>query len=365
MYIAQVSIGYVIKRMPFTGPDHASQCDHYEPPAELSGLGQVNGSAIREQPETETTLLALDFSLSVGRNRKAGVWSDTEQESVRSDGTKLTMRGLLHYLLDEAGLTRWSPAMAGKRSWFIVRRELLGAAHAKITKGLALTSVIYIPETFAAERAAEIKQRQVQALARLAAAPNSRMILIGEVKSIEEARFGKALVVKHMPDLRLMMSEDLYTRLSNRFSQQLSLWGQLQLTHLLMIATISRSANGVYAVEAACLLNMSANWLPFETMYEWELMEKLHAEARRFTRGLRYNMAADKPLACAVLHDTGEASTALYVIPPAFEANYEAVIEALSEQSKLKAWKWRVGMGGSPALPAKAGAHHGQMQSDR
>jgi hypothetical protein len=185
------------------------------------------------------------------------------------------------------------------------------------------------------------------------------MILIGEVKSIDDARFGKALVVKHMPDLRLMVSEDLYKRLNHRFSQQLSLWAHVQSSHLLMIATISRSANGVCAVEAACLQNMSANWLPFETMYEWELMEKLHAEARRFTRGLRYNLAADKPLACAVLQDTGEASTALYVIPQAFEAKYEAAIEALSAQSKLKAWRWSVSVGGSPALPPKAGVHPG------
>jgi len=34
------------------------------------------------------------------------------------------------------------------------------------------------------------------------------MMLIGEVKILDEARFGKALIIKHMPDLTLMVTDD-------------------------------------------------------------------------------------------------------------------------------------------------------------
>ncbi|MFX8347318.1 DUF1173 family protein, partial [Acinetobacter baumannii] len=76
----------------------------------------------------------LDFALTKGRSRQPGAASEVEHESVRSDGTKLTMRGLMHFLMDEAGLTRWTPAMAGRRNWYVVRRELLKAASSKMTK---------------------------------------------------------------------------------------------------------------------------------------------------------------------------------------------------------------------------------------
>ena len=53
MYVARLAGsngGYIVKRMPDTGSHHAPDCPSYEPPAEFSGLGQVLGSAITEDP---------------------------------------------------------------------------------------------------------------------------------------------------------------------------------------------------------------------------------------------------------------------------------------------------------------------------
>jgi len=358
LYIALVRGQYVLKRLPYSGPLHAPHCEHYEPPPELSGLGQVSGSAIREELETQTTTLTLDFALTKGRSRQAGAPSEVEHESVRSDGTKLTMRGLLHYLMDEAGLTRWTPAMSGKRSWYVVRRELLNAASSKTTKGQSLPDVLFIPESFSLERADEIKQRQRDAMARLSSSSSARMILVGEMKPIEDARYGKCLVVKHMPDTKLMMTEDLHKHLVSRFAPQLQLWSQLKESHLLVIATISRSPQGVYSLEAACLMNVNEHWIPFETLFEWELLDVLHSSQRRFTKGLRYNLPSTKPLACAVLQDTGDVSTALYVVPQGLEGEYDAVMGDLSEQNRLAGWQWRAGTEPMGGLPQRAVGRH-------
>lgn len=353
LYIAMARGQYMIKRMPYTGPQHAPHCEHYEPPPELSGLGQVNGSAIREELETETTTLALDFALTKGRSRPLGTASEVEHESVRSDGTKLTMRGLLHYLYDDAGLTRWTPAMDGKRSWFIVRRELLAAAFSKQTKGRHLPDLLYIPENFSLDRQEEIKSRQIDSLSALSGATTARMLLIGEVKVLDEARFGKALIIKHMPDLKLMVTDDMARHLTKRFTQQLQLWGQLETTHLLVLGTISRSAQGVYSLESACLMNVNSQWIPFENAFEWELLEKLHGQSRKFVKGLRYNLASSKPLASVVVQDTGDASTALFLVPQEFESAYNGAIEELSQQTAMKAWIWQTGSQGLPVLPER------------
>lgn len=363
LYISLVRGQYVLKRLPYSGPLHAPHCEHYEPPPELSGLGQVNGSAIREEPETQTTTLTLDFALTKGRSRQVGAPSEVEHESVRSDGTKLTMRGLLHYLMDEAGLTRWTPAMLGKRSWFIVRRELLNAASSKKTKGESLLDVLFVPEPFALDRSEDIRQRQREAMARLSSSSTARMILVGEVKAIEDARYGKCLIVKHMPDVKLMLTDDMHRHLTSRFTHQLQLWGQIDTSHLLMLSTISRSAQGIYSLEAACLMNVNEQWIPFETLFEWELLESLHTAQRRFTKGLRYNLPSTKPLACAVLQDTGDVSTALYVVPEGQEGEYDAAMEDLSAQSKLASWKWRAGAEPMGKLPGRTAGRNERPQA--
>lgn len=65
MYVARLGGGFIVKRMPNTGSYHAPDCPSYEPPAEFSGLGQVLGSAITENPATGETALKLGFSLSL------------------------------------------------------------------------------------------------------------------------------------------------------------------------------------------------------------------------------------------------------------------------------------------------------------
>ena len=61
MYVARLGGSFIVKRMPNTGSQHAPACPSYEPPPEFSGLGQVLGSAITEDPTTGETTLKLDF----------------------------------------------------------------------------------------------------------------------------------------------------------------------------------------------------------------------------------------------------------------------------------------------------------------
>ena len=132
MYVARLGDGFIVKRMPDTGSHHAPDCPSYEPPAEYSGLGQVLGTAITEDPATGETTLKLDFSMSRIVGRSTLPVAGRAGDSVKTNGTKLSLRGLLHYLWDQAELTRWQPGFAGKRSWATVRKHLLLAAENKI-----------------------------------------------------------------------------------------------------------------------------------------------------------------------------------------------------------------------------------------
>ena len=152
----------------------------------------------------------------------AGVASD----SVASDGTKLSLRGLLHYLWNQAELTHWHAGFAGKRSWGTARRHLLVAAQNKIARSGALGSRLYIPEILSVERRDAINSRRIAQWATAFSVPGKPqhlMLLIGEVKEIVPARYGYKAVIKHVPDQAFLVDEQLYRRLGRCFERELSL----------------------------------------------------------------------------------------------------------------------------------------------
>ena len=351
MYVSRVGELFVLKRMPFTGAAHAQGCDHYEPPPELSGYGQVVGSAVRDDIDSNTTSLSVDFALTKGASRNMPSANLAEHAEVRADSNKLTMRALLHYLYDEAKLTRWSPRMSGKRSWFVVRRELLAAAAGKRTKGKELGELLFLPETFYADRAAEIGARRVHALERVTSRGSNRMIVVAPLKELRRSRFGFHMVLKHLPDMPFFLNEQMHTQLISRFSKELAIWDAMTTTEVLVIATFSRPQPGAFSVEAASLVNVDENWLPFEGANDLALVSQLVGQGRRFSKGLRYNLSSQQPLAAAVLQDTAN-PVALFVSPAESDGQYEVALAELLETTGLDVWHWSASDEVMPTLPA-------------
>jgi hypothetical protein len=359
MYVAKVNGRFVIKRMPNSGNKHDLACDSYEAPAELSGLGEVLGSAIQEHVEEGTTDLKLAFSLTRRPWRAAPAPAEGESDSVATDGKRLTLRGTLHYLWEQAGFHKWSPAMAGKRNWYVIRKFLLQAAQAKFAKGQALNDLLYIPETFSLEHKDEIVQRRTALMNKLAAGAQNRshtlMMLIAEVKEMSTARYGYKLVAKHLPDFSFTINEDIYKRLRKRFERELSLWDATEDSHLIVIATFGVNVAGVASIEASALMVVNHEWIPIEHMYDNLLIEKLGMGKRRFVKGLRYNLSSKRPLAAAVLSDTEPTAVAMYIIPPDANDEYRLALKELVNESELSSWFWVTSESDLPPVPAKKG----------
>lgn len=306
MYVARLGKGYIVKRMPDTGRHHAPDCPSYEPPAEFSGLGQVLGSAITEDPATGETTLKLDFPLTKMPGRSTIPPTGPEGDSVATTGTKLSLRGLLHYLWDQAELTRWHPGFVGKRTWATVRRHLLQAAEHKLARGDVLRARLYVPESFCIEERGEINARRLAQWQPAAPAPGKAqhlMMLIGEVKEIVPARYGFKAVVKHLPDQAFAIDEQLYRRLVRRFEAELALWGASDDIHMVMIATFGLISAGVPSLDELCLMPVTQQWLPVGDAYEKQVLDRLVIEARSFIKVLRYNLPRQFPMPCALLTD--------------------------------------------------------------
>ena len=356
MYVARLAgtnEGFIVKRMPNTGSHHAPDCPSYEPPPESSGLGQVLGSAITEDPATGETTLKFDFSMSKIAGRSAMPTAGGDSDSVASSGTKLSLRGLLHYLWDQAELTRWQPGFAGKRTWGTVRKHLLLAAENKIARGDSLRARLYVPEVFSVGQRDTINARRMAQWSQAIAAPGKPqhlMLLIAEVKEIVRARYGFKAVAKHVPDQAFALDEQLYRRLGRRFESGLALWGAAEDIHMVIIATFSVAAVGIPTIVELSLMPVTRHWLPVEDGCEKQLIDRLVADGRSFVKGLRYNLGAESALASATLTDCEGSAPLLFVVHAGIEdsGGYLQVCDPLAP-----VWLWNPSSEAMPSLPSR------------
>jgi hypothetical protein len=365
MYIARLagsSGGYIVKRMPDSGSRHAPDCPSYEPPPEASGLGQVLGSAITEDPATGETTLKLDFPLLriAGRSAMPSTGSDTD--CAASSGSKLSLRALLHYLWDQAELTRWRPGFMGKRNWATVHKHLLQAAEHKVARSDALRTRLYVPEVFSVEDRDAINARRLTQWQHAVASPGRPqhlMLMIGEVKEIVPARYGYKAVVKHVPDQAFAIDEPLYRRLGRRFEPELSLWGAADDIHMVMIATFGVSGAGIPTIHELCLMPATRQWLPVEDGFEKQLVDRLVGENRSFVKGLRYNLGRTGRIASATLTDCEGSAPMLFLVPAGAD---EDGPDLDSGDPSTPAWVWRRSGEPMPPLPQARGRSQKPVQ---
>ena len=358
MYIAHLDRAYVVKRMPYTGADHAPGCESYEAPSGLSGRGEVDGQAI-EHDDAGTVNLKLAFSL----RHNNPVEKDNEsigKTTAKTSGTRLTLRGLLHYLWDESKLSHWQPEMQGRRSWFAVRNALLDAVKSKETKSAALNEILYIPEVFDKAKRNDIANRRIRSLAPIMGPGKSGkklMLLVGEVDSISEAAFGFALRVKHLPDFPLVMDTNLRKNYNKVFKSTINLCEYTPKAHSIVIATFVIDDKGIPSVEEMCIMLTSPEWIPLENGFDRQLVEQLVAEKRSFQKQLRYNLPTEKPIASVVLTDSDNAPLAMYIDVGDLVGKWASTV-AVNEvvaSSSVQTWMWEPKSGVQPELPPKKG----------
>ncbi|BCP14004.1 hypothetical protein MINTM021_09130 [Mycobacterium paraintracellulare] len=250
MYIAAAGHDLIVKRMPGTATAHDHRCRSWLPPGELSGYGAVAERSIVDNPADGTTALRLGFSLSKTGNRASPEPSDSPSNTVATDGNKLSLGAVLHYLWDEAELTSWHAGFAGHRPWAVVHQRLRAAVDGKLVRKNPLATSLFVPEPFSADRKTEIEQRRIKAWAAARRQPGKTtklLIAVGEIKAIEPASHGFKMQVRHQPGHPWFLDQDLHRKLTKRFATELELWQMADAgeVRLLTICTFSVSRAGM------------------------------------------------------------------------------------------------------------------------
>ena len=322
MYICKSGNGkFFIKRMPNTGHKHLPSCGSYEIPKELSGRGNLDPSAIRED-QSGNTKLSLGFPLTkMSADRNLVGQSGSARIDVQKDADNLSLRGLLHLLYEDAELNKWHPGMWGKRNYYVVRTRLSNALEGKEARKLQLNKTVFIPESFRLEKKDEIQAKQVEFFSRFARKSGNQKlcIIIGEVKNITNARFGYQMVLKHMPNKSIYMNEQVHKRICKTFEKELTLFTEDESIHLLTICTCGPSGSGNLALENVSFMTVDSNWIPFNNLEEKALVDILLQQKRIFTKTLSFNLSDISGMANAVLTDAPE-PLCLFLVEPGEDA---------------------------------------------
>lgn len=313
LYVAKRTGGCVLARWPGSGAQHLPGCDHYDAPNDLTGIGQVIGNAVCED-DTGDVHLKLAFPLKRGAARAAPSAITNEKPALKHNGRKLSMRGLLHILWNRAELTHWVPRMAGKRNWYIVRRALLGGIEHCWAKGATLGPRVFVPETFKSDDVAGIAGRRHTALAP-ARVSDTLMVVIGEVKSIGPSRYGEVINLRHLADWPLYMDTDTAARFHKRFALEHDLWrsSEAEDGHLIIAASFALRPSGAAEMFDIALMPVTREWLPYENLPERELLRSAVAAHRKFVKGLRVDLDADRTIASITLTDTKPTAIAVHI----------------------------------------------------
>lgn len=353
MYIARYH-QFFVKRLPDTGHRHHPTCSSYEPPPNQSGLGEVLGDAVIERAPDRLEV-RLDFPLTrrLGRPVAQGDRNAARTE-VAAHRRRLGLRGLAHLLLQRAGFNRWYPRMQGKRSWYVMRKHLMAAAHEIETKGARLADILLIPEPFSLEDATAIAKRRMRAMAVLLSPGEDvqfkLMLVMSELKEFSATDVDYRIVLRHMPDCPLYMERKAGERFKKVFECEYEAWahqrsaeqsGQADPWRLrfLFCGLIYAKREGVYFVDTATLVMLSSTWIPLDQPYEQLLIDELVRQERRFLKPLRFESKQGATFPNAVLLDTGDAETPLDIVTP-FMADRDRALKQQALAKRAAGWTW-------------------------
>jgi hypothetical protein len=362
MYIAHANNRYWLKRMPNTGRKHAVGCPSWESPEEFSGRNDLVGSALKYKTQGNDVEVALRLGFVLSRRgkrdmeamEKANKENATAKEP--SSDAKLTLRSLLHYLWDEAGLTTWS-GISKPRDWAFVYDCLSEAAARKTIKHTELENYLYIPKPLTKYSQSEIdsdrRKRFAQVEGEDAKKVKHLLLIVGEVKEMKAVGGGWNVTFKEMPNYPFVITDKLHDQILRHLGKEMQLVSIGSAGSLVLMGTFQVEKGGTATFEEVSLMYVNENWIPYQSVYDRDLIADLIKNNRSFMRLLRYNRPITVPMPTLLLTDCGDAPVSIYVLDA--ESTSSVQMTAVTEASKYESILWYTKESGDiPEVPPKS-----------
>lgn len=321
---------YHVAGWPGDGTLHASKCAFHKLDASLTGRSGYTATAIAETDDGTSIRLAAALRQRVDRalvRPKEKLAGQPAAASRRAVG----LLGMLHFLWEQAHLTRWSPGET--RDWTECHHRLRREIAECRTQDGKLGDLLYLVPPFrhdAAERNAARFQLFTQRLGRRAEGTIRRGLVLGEIRQLEATTYGQRIGIAHLRG-HLYISDQLAARAAHSYRAAFASTAAAGRRVGLFVVEPSKSGTYLNVCDLAIMLTSKA-YLPVDSSHEITMADALTAARRLFVKPLRYD-SADAVLPDFVLLDT---------VPPTYVEVYGVRgREAYDARKKIKQRHYR------------------------
>ncbi|HXE38557.1 MAG TPA: DUF1173 family protein [Azonexus sp.] len=301
------SDSFCLARYPLTGGEHSNDCRFYAPDPEKSGMSGYQKGVIEEGPNG-----TIKIRLEIGLKKREPTAQDVPPAPApaapavgRNSKPAMRLLGLLNYLWDEADLNSWWPAMKGKRELGRVNLWLDDVASHISAAKVKLNSVLLLAD-YKSDGPWATNNRQRVGAAQKAKTRLLAIVPLATHSPDREKEMASSLKIAGYHGIPILdMHPGLWGRTCNRFPRAIAAWQQNQ--RVMAIAELDLKKDGKYAnVVDIALMPVTANWIPFDSMFELLIADKLTSEERGFLKPLRFDAEEDVVFPDFILRDTGD-----------------------------------------------------------
>jgi hypothetical protein len=328
----------------------------------------MGASVIDHSPELVE--LRVDFPLARMPGRTVARSPQREPVEVSAPRQRMSLRAVMHFLFERAGMNRWYPAMEGKRNQGVLHKYLTEAAEGVLTKGLRLSERLYVPEPFSEAAHAQTAQRRRSKLAVLESPRDGQQfnmaLVLGEFKGSEVGDAGRKIWIKHMPDAPLLIDAKAWERIVRAYGNLLQA-RDVDTAHkprVVMGALVYAKHEHMYQVDMASFMLTTDQWIPIEGLHELDFISALIEQKRRFVKPLRYDAKTAATFPNALLLDAGERPVPLHVVSAFMDPKERAMKEKALKATGESPWVWHTDKP-MPILPPTTKRNSKTTLSDR
>lgn len=285
---------YSLAKIANTGHLHRPECRYHKERTESSGRRFYMGEAITGKESAYTVLSDIKFNQAPIPDHK----EIAKTEKVAD----LSILGLLHFIWSRASLNFW--VNEWQRPESRVAWQISEAA-----------KTIWLDDSPLAERLVTLfeKDKAAPPLIEKAKTSQSRVLLLGEISKISDVAIPEHLTFTNSSTLgRIYLANGLWDRLVSRFPNEVEDWRKGESVVALALCLPHETKNYLRCVDIA-LMSLGRRYIPVENQYERNLVDKLLAEKRSFSKPLRYDAPKSAPLPSFILSDTETRDTPLMV----------------------------------------------------
>jgi hypothetical protein len=273
---------------PEQGGRHNRWCEFHRVSGQFSGRSGYRRDAITEDENGTSIKVAFSLQVRLDARPRLALTTHRDGEPRARARASVGLLGLLHYLWERADLTTWS---AGQHRhwaecWTQLRADVDDTTLSERPGVQALYVIApYRPDTVAAR---DVAFAAFTASLGHHGATSTRGLILGEIKSLEETKYGGWRFNLRHTNTALYASDVLVAKMRQSFRSTFAAAlpsGARQMGLFL----IERTPRGYLQVVDAAAMLTSASYIPCDSSHEVTMADRLAEAGRSFVKPVRYD----------------------------------------------------------------------------